>query len=107
DAGNDAITGGLGNDTISGGAGNDVIRYTFGDGTDAIDGGTGTDTLAILGTTANNNLTVAYNGSAFTSFTGGTLTGVETATADLGLGTHSLTYPPPANLTPNLPTPPP
>jgi Ca2+-binding RTX toxin-like protein len=91
-AGNDAIVGGTGNDTLSGGDGNDSFAYTFGDGVDILDGGTGGDTLSIVGTTANNALSVLFDGSSITSFTGGTISGIESLSADLLGGTDTLSY---------------
>ena len=41
------------------------------------------DTLNIIGTAGNNTLDVVFNGTALTSFEGGTVTGVERVTADL------------------------
>jgi Ca2+-binding RTX toxin-like protein len=90
--GNDTLVGGTGNDTMSGGTGNDTFLYTFGDGADAVDGGADADTLAILGTAANNTLDVVFDGARLTQFEGGTVTGVETVTADLLGGTDTLTY---------------
>ena len=91
-AGNDVITGGASNDLLSGGAGDDAFIYVFGDGADVFDGGNGNDTLTILGTTVNNVLAVAWDGTSIASFTGGTLTGVEHLTANLDAGVDTLTY---------------
>ena len=90
--GNDTLTGGAGNDTMSGGTGNDTFNYTIGDGADAVDGGADADTLAILGTTGNDTLDVIFDGVRLTQFEGGTVTGVETVTANLLGGTDTLTY---------------
>jgi len=91
-AGTDTIIGGTGNDTLLGGDGNDGFSYTFGDGIDAISGGQGTDALSIIGTTANNTLSVTFDGTSITSFTGGTINGIESITADLSGGTDTLSY---------------
>jgi Ca2+-binding RTX toxin-like protein len=91
--GNDSLVGGIGNDSISGGGGDDVITYNFGDGTDVVDGGSGTDVLNVLGTAANNTLSVTWNGSAITALTGiSAITGIETLNADLQGGTDTLSY---------------
>ena len=90
--GNDALTGGTGSDTANGGTGNDTFDYTFGDGADAVDGGADSDTLKIVGTGGANTLDVTFNGAAITNFEGGTVTGVESITADLLAGTDTLTY---------------
>jgi hypothetical protein len=58
-------------------------------------GAAGSDRLDILGTVANNGLSVTWSGTAITSFTGGTLSGIETLTADLAGGTDTLSYDPP------------
>lgn len=90
--GNDRLTGGTGADRILGGAGSDTFIYVIGDGADTMDGGTGTDTLIASGTTASDTLDVIFAGGAITTFEGGTLTGVELLTADLGAGADTLTY---------------
>jgi Ca2+-binding RTX toxin-like protein len=90
--GNDTLTGGDGNDIVNGGAGNDTIRYAFGDDTDTVDGGADTDTLEISGTTGTDTLDVSFNGTALTLIEGGTVTGVESITADLAAGTDTLVY---------------
>src|SRR5262245_42093961 len=101
--GDDTLTGGAGNDTLSGQAGNDTFNYLFGDGADAVDGGAGSDTLSITGTAGNNTLDVVWNGTALTSFEGGTLVGVEAVNANLLTGTDTLTYAgTTANVTVNL-----
>jgi Ca2+-binding RTX toxin-like protein len=92
DIGNDTITGGIGTDIINAGAGDDVINYTMGDGVDTIIGDIGIDTLKITGTTGADILDVIYNGSALTGIEGGTLSGVETVTADLLGGSDTLSY---------------
>jgi Ca2+-binding RTX toxin-like protein len=91
-AGDDTLTGGTGNDTLGGGAGNDTFLYGFGDGADAVDGGAGSDTLAILGTGGGDTLDVTFDGVSLTGFELGTVTGVETITADLLGGTDRLSY---------------
>jgi len=89
---NDTLNGGAGNDTLSGDAGNDTFLYRIGDGADTINGGTGTDTLVITGTGANETLTVVYNGTSITTFQGGSISGVESITADLNPGNDTLSY---------------
>jgi Ca2+-binding RTX toxin-like protein len=91
-AGDDTLTGGAGNDTLNGDAGNDTFLYTIGDGADTVNGGLGTDTLAITGTAVANTLNVVFDGTALITVEGGTVTGVETATADLLGGTDTLNY---------------
>ena len=91
-AGNDTLRGLAGNDTINGLAGNDTINYTIGDGADNVNGGDGSDQLAILGTAANNTLTVAYNGTTITSIGSGAISGIESFTADLAGSTDTLSY---------------
>jgi len=83
-AGNDVITGGTGNDVLLGGSGNDTFKYVIGDGADIVDGGVGNDTLAITGTNGSDTLTVVVSGGAIAQFNGGTITGVETVSLDLG-----------------------
>ena len=90
--GNDTLIGGTGSDKLNGDDGNDVFSYTFGDGADAVNGGAGLDILKIVGTTADNTLDVVYNGTALTTFEGGTVANVETVTADLLSGVDTLTY---------------
>ena len=104
--GADSLLGGIGNDSIMGGAGNDVITYNFGDGTDVlVDGGADSDTLAVVGTAANNALSVTWNGAAITALTGITaITGVEHVTASLGGGTDTLSYTTASNVAVNLAT---
>jgi Ca2+-binding RTX toxin-like protein len=91
-AGNDTIVGGTGNDTLLGGDGNDSFSYAFGDGVDTYSGGTGADALSITGTAANNTLSVVFDGTSITSFTGGTITSIESISADLAGGTDTLSY---------------
>ena len=92
DVGNDTITGGTGTDIINAGAGDDLINYTMGDGVDTIIGDVGADTLKIVGTAGADTLDVIYNGSVLTGIEGGTLSGVETVTADLLGGSDTLSY---------------
>ena len=92
DIGNDTITGGTGNDIINAGPGDDLINYTVGDGVDVIIGDTGADTLKIVGTTGADTLNVVFDGTALTGVGGGTLSGVETVTADLLGGSDALSY---------------
>ncbi|MGH6950605.1 MAG: calcium-binding protein, partial [Vitreimonas sp.] len=92
DEGDDTIEGAAGADTIDAGAGNDTIRYTIGNGADVTDGGAGADTLAVSGTSGNNMLSVTFDGAAFTAFSGGALSDIETLTADLGGGVDTLAY---------------
>src|SRR5207253_2762393 len=101
DAGTDAISGGAGDDTITGGggadvlsgdAGNDTFKYTIGDGADTVNGGADFDTLTITGLAANETLNVVFNGTALTTVENGTVTGVESVTANLGGGTDTLNY---------------
>jgi Ca2+-binding RTX toxin-like protein len=91
-AGNDTLTGGTGDDILSGGIGNDTFNYLFGDGADTVDGGAGSDTLSIVGTAAANTLDVIFNGASITGFELGTVTAVETITADLAGGADRLSY---------------
>ncbi len=92
-SGNDIITGGLGADTLQGGTNNDTFNYVIGDGADAVDGGADSDTLAITGTSGNDTLDIVVSGGVITQFEGGTVTGVESVTADLLGGTgDTLSY---------------
>ena len=91
-AGNDTLIGGLGNDTLNGGTGNDTFNYTIGDGADTVNGGADFDTLNIVGTAAANTLGVVYNGTVLASVAGGTVTSVESITADLLGGVDTLSY---------------
>ena len=90
--GNDTITGGVGGDNLDGGAGNDIFNYTIGDGGDAVAGGADLDRLIIAGSAGANTLNVVWNGTVLTQFAGGTLTAVETITADLLGGNDTLNY---------------
>ena len=47
---------------------------------------------SITGTAGNDALSVVFNGTSITSFTGGTITGIESITADLSAGTDTLSY---------------
>src|SRR5262245_45430463 len=64
----------------------------MGDGADAIVGDTGSDTLKIVGTDGANTLDVIFDGSVLTSMEGGTLSGIETVTADLKGSSDTLSY---------------
>ena len=90
--GNDTLFGGAGRDSINGDAGSDTINYTFGDGADTINGGSGSDTLNIIGTNANNTLSVVFDGAALTNFEDGSVISIETINADLLAGVDTLTY---------------
>ena len=60
---------------------------------DTIDGGADNDKLVILGTAANNQVDVVFDGVSITQLQGGAVTGVESVTADLGAGnTDRLSY---------------
>ena len=61
-------------------------------GADTVQGGTGADTLNITGTAGHNVLDVVYDGTALTTFEGGTVTQVEAVTANLLDGTDTLSY---------------
>ena len=92
-ADNDTLNGGTGNDIVNGDAGLDTITYTMGDGADTVDGGADADTLAITGTGASETLDVVYNGTAITSSEGGSVTSIESVTANLlGGGNDRLSY---------------
>ncbi len=91
-AGNDTLIGGAGNDTLNGDAGNDIFNYVFGDDADVVNGGADSDTLNIGGTAAADTLDVLFNGTAITTFEGGTLTSVESVTANLLAGIDTLSY---------------
>jgi Ca2+-binding RTX toxin-like protein len=91
-AGNDTLAGGLGNDTIDAGAGNDTILHIANQGVDSMDGGTGVDTLAVAGNGANEILRVVFSGTALSTVSGGTVANVESVTADLQVGSDTLTY---------------
>ncbi|HEX5999233.1 MAG TPA: cadherin domain-containing protein, partial [Hyphomicrobiaceae bacterium] len=92
DDGDDVLIGGGGNDIMDGGAGDDTFVYAIGDASDIIDGGDGFDTVAISGSAANETLDVIFNGTALTNFESAIVSNIETATADLGGGTDTLTY---------------
>ena len=73
--------------------GADTFNYTIGGGADTIIGGDGDDTLNILGVANADVLDVVYNGgSVISSFEGGTVTGVEIITANLGGNADTLSY---------------
>ena len=92
-SGGDTIDGSGAANVLDGGAGADTFVYTMGGGADTIIGGTGTDTLNILGVANNDVLDVIYNGGpTISSFEGGTVTGVETITANLGGNADTLSY---------------
>jgi len=97
----DTIIGGRGNDVLTGGAGDDVFLYTIGEGADAISGGADFDTLSILGDFAgyvrNDLLKVVFDGANLTGVQSGTVTGVESVTADLGAGANTFVYTTPTN----------
>ena len=93
DANANVLTGGAGGDTLNGGAGNDTFTYTIGDGADIVNGGLlETDTLNIIGLAAAETLDVIFNGTALTTFEGGTIADVEAVTANLNGGVDILTY---------------
>jgi Ca2+-binding RTX toxin-like protein len=91
-AGDDTLIGGIGADATFGGLGNDTIVYTVGDGADTVDGGAGLDTLRLLGSAANDTLSVLFDGTAITAFEGGTVASVEAVTGELADGTDTLSY---------------
>jgi Ca2+-binding RTX toxin-like protein len=91
-SGNDVILGGNGADLIDAGDGDDLVIYALGEGADTVNGGAGSDTLSILGTAANDTLTVTFDGGALTSVAGGAITAIETVTADLDDGVDRLNY---------------
>jgi len=90
--GADTITGGTGVNNLAGQGGNDTFNYAMGGGADVVDGGADSDTLAITGTAAADVLDVVYNGTVLTTVEGGTVTNVESVTANLGGGTDTLNY---------------
>ncbi|MDM0115696.1 peroxidase family protein [Variovorax sp. J22R133] len=90
--GNDTITGSTANNVLIGGGGNDTINYAIGGGADTIDGGAGTDTLNITGVANNDVLDVVLTGTTITSMEGGTVTGIESVTANLGGAADTLSY---------------
>ncbi len=100
-SGADTIIGGRGNDVLTGGDGDDVFVYTIGEGADIINGGADFDTMSILGDFAgyvrNDLLKVVFDGANLTGAQSGTLTGVESVTADLGGGANTLVYITPTN----------
>ena len=89
--GGDTITGSTAANVLNGGGGNDTFNYTIGGGADTIIGGAGNDTLNIAGAANNDVLDVVYNG-VITGFEGGTVTGVESITANLGGNGDTLSY---------------
>lgn len=105
-AGNDTLTGGTGNDTVRGGAGNDTINYTVGsDGVDVVDGGGDFDTLVLTSDAGDQILTVGFDGVAITTVDGGTISSIESITANLGAGTGDrLIYSSTASVVVNLAT---
>ena len=106
-AGNDILVGGEGNDIVNGDAGNDIIRHTVDvDGGGAVNGGADSDTLVLTSGAGNQNLNVILNlAGVIANFEGGTVTGVESVTADLGAGTgDTLTYTASGGVTVNLTT---
>jgi Ca2+-binding RTX toxin-like protein len=90
--GQDVITGLGGNDLLNGLGGNDLFNYTIGQGADQIDGGLGVDTLAILGTSSNESLTVTFNGTVLTAIAGGAVSNIEVITLDLLGSKDTLNY---------------
>jgi Ca2+-binding RTX toxin-like protein len=104
--GNDNLVGGTGNDVVNGGLGNDTIQYTVDvDGIDTVDGGAnlnGNDTLVLTSGAGNQTLSATYNGTSITNFESGTVTNVESITANLGTGTDTLVYTAPGGVTVNL-----
>ncbi len=87
------ITGSSGSDTIMAGSGNDTINYDIGDGADNVDGGAGNNTLAILGGSANETLSVTVSGSKITTVAGGNIVNVEHVTLNMDGGSDDvLTY---------------
>jgi predicted extracellular nuclease/2',3'-cyclic-nucleotide 2'-phosphodiesterase (5'-nucleotidase family)/Ca2+-binding RTX toxin-like protein len=90
--GQDIIAGLGNNDILNGLDGDDIFRYTFGDGKDTVDGGAGSDTLNILGTDNSESLSVVFNGTPVSIIAGGTVTNVESITADLLGGIDTLNY---------------
>jgi Ca2+-binding RTX toxin-like protein len=96
DVGDDAITGGTGNDNLNGGVGNDTFTYVMGDGADTLAGDVGADTLNITGNGGADVLDVTYVVSGLTgvltNLESGSLTGVESVTANLGGGNDTLNY---------------
>ena len=102
-SGSDNLTGGIDNDIVNGGTGNDTINYVIGDGVDTVDGGSGSDRLVLTSNVGNQTLAVTLNAAGvMTNFQGGSVTGVESVTADLGGGTDTLIYTAPGGVTVNL-----
>lgn len=62
-AGDDMLAGNRGVDLLDGGTGDDRFVWSFGDGADRILGGADRDTLAIVGTAADDSLTLQFDGS--------------------------------------------
>jgi Ca2+-binding RTX toxin-like protein len=92
-SGADTITGSTAANVLDGGLGGDTFNYTIGGGADTIIGGGGADTLNILGAANNDVLDVVYNGGAtIAGFEGGTVTGVETITVNLGGNADTISY---------------
>jgi Ca2+-binding RTX toxin-like protein len=92
-SGGDTISGSTSANVLDGGLGADTFNYTMGGGADTIIGGDGDDTLNILGMVNNDVLDVIYDGgSVISSFEGGTVTGVEIITANLGGNADTLSY---------------
>jgi Ca2+-binding RTX toxin-like protein len=89
--GNDNITGSAGANVLNGGGGADTFNYAIGSGADTIIGGAGADTLNIVGVANNDVLDVVFDGT-ITSVEGGTVTGVESITANLGGAADTLSY---------------
>jgi Ca2+-binding RTX toxin-like protein len=105
-AGNDTLVGGAGNNTMDGGAGDDT--FIGNGGTDAIGGGSGSsvgDTILVGGTTGNDTISLALDGSGFlvatvngltttyTNFVGGPIatSGIEQILVQGLAGSDSLT----------------
>ncbi len=61
--GADVLVGGRGGDLLDGGSGDDRFIWTFGDGADRVIGGADNDTLQIIGTTADDSLTLRVDGN--------------------------------------------
>ena len=92
-SGGDTIGGNANGNVLDGGLGADTFNYAIGGGADTIIGGGGTDTLNILGVANADVLDVIYNGGlVISSFEGGTVTGVEIITANLGGNADTLSY---------------
>jgi Ca2+-binding RTX toxin-like protein len=62
-AGDDTLTGGKGDDQVFGQAGDDLLIWNPGDGSALNEGGTGSDTIEVNGGNADENFTIAANGS--------------------------------------------